>query len=184
MFVIFALLFFPDLKCWYGICAKCQILQIFPTKMSSLEDVSPIKIERHIDSVHEVERPYDQNIGKVHEVINAFKCNSCAYKTGRKSDLNRHIESVHEGIKKFNCNICDYKSSINYYLKKHIESVHEGIKPFKCNSCDYESAHKTDVKKHTVCYANSKKIDFRCKYNTFVLSFFRWMVTILGSLNQ
>ena len=152
--------------------------------MSSLEDVSPIKIERHIDSVHEVERPYDQNIGKVHEVINAFKCNSCAYKTGRKSDLKRHIESVHEGIKKFNCNICDYKSSINYYLKKHIESVHEGIKPFKCNSCDYESAHKTDVKKHTVCYANSKKIDFRCKYNTFVLSFFRWMVTILGSLNQ
>ena len=50
--------------------------------MSSLEDVSlideTIKIERHIDSVHEEKRPYcssvDQNIGKVHELINAFKC--------------------------------------------------------------------------------------------------------------
>ena len=117
------LLFFPDLKCWYGICAKCQVLHILATKMSLLEGVSPLdetpKIERHINSVHEKEKPYyssdHQNIEKFHEVINAFKCKICEYKTGRKSDLKRHIESVHEGIKNFNCNICDYKSSINYY---------------------------------------------------------------------
>ena len=123
--------------------------------MSSFEDVSPTdetpKIERHIPSVHEGKRLYcssdDQNIGNIHEVIKLFKCEICEHKTGRKSDLKKHVESVHEE-KKFNCNICDYKTTRNYNLKKHIESVHEGIKPFKCNNCDFEFAEKGKLKKH------------------------------------
>ena len=73
-----------------------QVLQLLATKMSLLEDVSPAektpKIERHISSEHE-KRP-NQNIGNVHEVINAFKCKICEYKSGRKSVIIKPQEII------------------------------------------------------------------------------------------
>ena len=36
----------------------------------------------------------------------------------------------------------------------------------------------------SVMQYSKKNIDFRCTHNMFLLSFFRWMVTILGSSNQ
>ena len=114
--------------------------------------------------------------------IKAFKCKICEYKTGKKSDLKKHIEAVHEGIKKFKCNICDYKAARNANLKKHIESVHEGIKPFKrkklkkfnCSICDYKTAQKHNLKKHVESVHEGIKAfkcnicDYECARNSYL----------------
>ena len=58
------------------------------------------------------------------------------------------MKSVHEGIQPFKCKTCEYKAGLRSNLKKQIESVDEGIKPFKCSVGDVKFADKQNLKKH------------------------------------
>merc|ERR1712150_25604 len=58
-------------------------------------------------------------------VIQAFRCNQCSYKSSTKSNFNRHIKIVHEKIKNYECDECDYKTFQKGHLAGHVHAVHE-----------------------------------------------------------
>ena len=66
-----------------------------------------------------------------HSAEMRFKCDVCAYSTGRYFDLKKH-NRVHSREKPFKCSLCDYGATQSGDLKRH-KLIHTGDKPCKCD---------------------------------------------------
>ena len=68
---------------------------------------------------------------RFHSGEECFKCDLCAYSTGRQFDLKKH-KRVHSGEKPFACSLCDYRTKTYGHLRTH-KLMHTGEKPYNCD---------------------------------------------------
>ena len=73
-----------------------------------------------------------------------FKCEDCAYKTVRGSDMHRHRNEVHLKLHKFQCYLCDFQSVRRDHLMSHIKKAHISCAP----PCGYCSSSYKDHLQH------------------------------------
>ena len=83
-----------------------------------------------------------------------LQCNSCDYKTDRKSSMKTHIRK-HTGEKPFQCNMCGYKAAQKRYLNSHLKT-HTGVKPYHCDICGYQAAQKHHLDSHLKTHTGVK----------------------------
>ena len=84
-----------------------------------------------------------------------LECNQCAYATGDRSDLARHVKAVHEELTPFKCTFpgCSYKSAKGLNLQRHrpTHETHPSVRrPFPCTfeGCDYRATQKHNLGRH------------------------------------
>ena len=88
-----------------------------------------------------------------HEKVNTdkttilkYNCNTCDYKTDKRSTFIRHFQTKHEPPH-FICDQCDYKANQEHTLLMHKQSQHEGI-TYDCTQCKYKGARKDGLLRH------------------------------------
>ena len=68
------------------------------------------KLQRHITSVHEREKPY--------------KCDFCGVSMARKDNIKQHIALIHEKQKPHKCDLCEFSGPRKGDLNQHMFRVH------------------------------------------------------------
>jgi len=90
-------------------------------------------------------------------------CPQCDYKTGKPSDLRKHVHSVHEQRKDHACPHCDYKAGRAGDLSRHVRTVHEKRRDNACPHCAAAFGQASDLTKH-VRIVHEQRRDYACPH--------------------
>lgn len=113
------------------------------------------------------------------EVRTWYKCQDCAYKTERTSDLKKHglRHAVNESNVFYSCDQCSFRTKHKNYLKKHASAIHSDVS-YKCDVCDYVIKHKSYLKQHKKIHKAMNEVNvFRCKLCNHQTKFRSYMKT-------
>ncbi|XP_023939937.2 zinc finger protein Xfin isoform X2 [Bicyclus anynana] len=101
---------------------------------------------------------------KIQTGVKSYSCDSCHYKSAKKSNLISHMRT-HTGQKLYSCDMCDYNCTHESDLSRH-KIIHTGQKPCSSEKCHYKCAQKkistdhmrthTDEKSHSCETCNYK----------------------------
>ena len=123
-----------------------------------------------------------RHVKLVHKKVKDFKCQSCDFTTGLKSNLDRHLKTIHDNELvidmekedskewiddlKFKCEFCQdlFPSDLN--LDEHIKTVHQNVNSLKidendCSTIEIGSVNKTSSLENIQSTPVGKK--FQCQ---------------------
>ena len=103
------------------------------------------------------------HINAVHDKLKLYMCQHCSHTFASNGNLTQHIQAVHEKLRPFICQYCTYATSSQPNLRKHIKAVHHKIRDFKCNICPFDAASKQLLVRH-VQAVHEKIKGYKCKY--------------------
>ena len=75
-------------------------------------------------------------------------CPQCDYKTGKVSDLRKHVRTVHEQRRDHACPQCDAAYGKASHLRTHVRSVHEQRRDHACPQCDAAFGEASTLRRH------------------------------------
>jgi len=78
-------------------------------------------------------------------------CTQCDYKTGKVSDLSKHVRTVHEQRRNHACPQCDAAFGRAGHLSRHLRTVHGQRKDHACPQCDAAFGHASHLMRTHVC---------------------------------
>ena len=103
------------------------------------------------------------HINAVHDKLKLYMCQHCSHTFASNGNLTQHIQAVHEKLRPFICQYCTYATSSQPNLRKHIKAVHHKIRDFKCSICPFDAASKQLLVRH-VQAVHEKIKAYKCKY--------------------
>ncbi|XP_055626439.1 zinc finger protein 436-like [Toxorhynchites rutilus septentrionalis] len=138
-------------------------VKAFRCHICTLRFVSKQGMLRHIQSVHENQKPVQGNNSK------KFLCTECGKCFQRLRHLEEHANS-HAGIRPFVCE-CGLSFTQQSGLNLHIRAKHKNQKSYICKICRKSFSQATHLKHHELIHSNRKEHECTvCKHRFRVKS--------------
>ncbi|XP_065091696.1 gastrula zinc finger protein XlCGF26.1-like [Ochlerotatus camptorhynchus] len=138
-------------------------VKAFRCHLCTLRFVSKQGMGRHIQSVHQNQKPVQNNTKK-------FQCTECGKCFQRMRHLEAHANS-HAGIRPYACGECGLSFSQQSGLNLHIRAKHKNQKNHVCKICRKSFSQSTHLKHHELIHSNRKEHECTvCKHRFRVKS--------------